>query len=211
MPQKKRKKEILFLTAAIALAGFAFFPTEGLFQKIFSAIVFLAVFPFISIHFVLRESVASYGLNLSLLKKKDIVIALLLLLAAIGLFITAFSFTPLEEKYAPKAFLQERFLYFFLYEVLGMGILSLLYSFFFQGFLFFSLQKLFKEWTALVQWGMFCLFLFLGGAFDWNMTLFIYISLFAGYIAHKTQSTPLAWIFSWLFIIFTDILILKFF
>lgn len=212
--QKEEKIKILVFVCvlSVAILGSTFFPTHDLFQTILSQIVFFVLFPFLVLKFSLRENLKSRGLLFfSHLSKKDIFKLLGVFLFSFGFFLTLFSFTPLHQYYFPPKILTQGFLFFLLYSVLVEGVFSLIFTFFFQGFVLFSLEQFFKKWSLLFQWLFFVFALSVSGKLDWSMTPQIYTALFSGYIALSTRSVPTAFLFSWLFIVFLEMTLLRFF
>lgn len=208
---QKTKIFLLGLTAIIAVAGALFFPANGTVQSFLSGIVFLTLFPYLVIKFVFKEPVSAYGLTLpTFTKKLSFQIALLFFLA-LGIFLLLFAFTPLGNFYFPPAFLSQGFFLFFLYSLLGGCLFSLMFSSFFQGFLFFFFRNFGKEWAILVQWVCFILFLFLIGKLNWSMAPYIYVALFSGTVVSLSRSFPVGFLFTWFFVILADMLLLKFF
>jgi hypothetical protein len=211
MYSQKLKNSILGITAIISIAGTLFFPSSGTIQPFVSGIVFLLVFPYLVTRFILKESPRVYGFTLPLFTKKRSLQALFLFLLSLGLFFLLFIYTPLGHHYFPPKFLSEQFLFFFLYSILGGGAFSLMYSSFFQGFLFFALEPITKEWTILIQWFCFIVFLAITGTFGWDMTLYLYVALFSGALVRLSRSFFSGFIFTWAFVILVDMILLKFF
>lgn len=211
MLQQKTKTIFLGLIALIGVAGAFLFPTQNLFQTFLAGIAFLIIFPYLTIKFILKESVKQYGLTFPPFNKKFFLQFGSLFLISLGLFFVLFAYTPLREHYFPPTFLSQRFFFFFLYSILVGGTFSLIFSAFFQGFLLFYFERLSKEWAILLQWFCFILFLFIAGDLEWNMTLYIYISLFSGALAYISRSFLTSFIFTWIFVILADMFLLKFF
>ena len=212
--QKEEKIKIMVFVCVLVVSvlGYTFFPARDLFQTILSQIVFFVLFPFLVLKFSLGENLKSRGLLFfSHLNGKDLFRIAGIFLFAFGLFLTLFSFTPLHQYYFPPKILSQSFLFFFLYSVLVEGIFSLVFTFFFQGFVLFSLESFFKKWAIFLQWLFLLFVLSVSGKLDWSMTLQVYTTLFSGYVAASTRSVPVAFLFSWILILFLEMTLLRFF
>ena len=210
MPYTKIKIIFLGVTVFLALVGATFFPVQDNFQSLFSGFIFMVLFPFLVVKFVFKEPIRNYGVFFPQLTKKTFLQITLLFFLALALFFLLFSYTPIGENYFPSSFPLNGFFYFIISILIG-GLFSLLFSSFFQGFLLFILEKFFKEWGILLQWFCFILFLLLSGGFNWDMTPYIIISLFSGIVAYLTRSFFIGFLFTWIFVILSDMLLLKFF
>lgn len=209
---ERSKIKILFLLAItiIGIVGAIFFPTQNSFQTLLAGLVFMTIFPFLAVKFALKEPTREFGLFFPRLSKNQLIRILLVFFFALGLFFLLFTLTPLGDWYYPSTLPLQGFS-FFLFTIFITGLFSLLYASFFQGFLYFFLEKLTREWAILLQWFCFIAFLFLVGALDWDMTPYVFTALFAGGVTRITQSFPISFLFTWIFVILVDMLLLKFF
>ena len=197
---------------AVSVAGAAFFPAHDLFQVIVSQIVFFVLFPFLAIRFSLHEKASRYGmLFFSHLRARDAVRLALVFLCALGVFLAIFAWTPLHRYYFPPSALTEGFVYFLMYSVLVDGIFSLIFTFFFQGFVLFFLERFFRGWAIGLQWLFFLFALAVSGKLEWSMTAQVYAAFFAGFVAFSTRSVPTAFLFTWFFMIIVEMIVLRFF
>lgn len=211
MFQQKIKTLFLFLILLISVLGALFFPSQDYFQMFFSGISFLVFFPYLAIRFALKEPLKKYGFSLPPFNKFLLFQLLFLFFLALATFLLIFSLTPLKEHYSLPLFLSQDFSSFLIYSLLLHGAFSLMFSSFFQGLLLSILRDYLKEWAILFQWGCFIVFLFLVGDFSWDMSPYIFVSLFSGAVGYISRSVLVSFLFSWSFVTLISILLLKFF
>lgn len=211
MSQQKIKNIVRVCVVGVAISGALFFPAENTFQALVSGFLFLAVFPFVVVRFILREAVSDYGLSFVKIGSRKIFQIVGISLLAIIVFLIIALLSPFTEYYFPSLLLLGNFYFFIFFSVFLGGIFALIFTAFFQGFLLFTLEKYFHTWAILLQFLCFLAFLILVGDFDWDMAIFVYSALFAGVISQISRSFLFAFLFTWIFGILSDIVLLRFF
>lgn len=164
-----------------------FFPTETYLQKITSWLFFLTILPGAYIKFILKKSLASFGLNLNDFSKNAWL--------SIGLSLVVFGFLAflsrhetLFGKHELSRLVVSDFRFFLAYELLYLNGLFFAFGLFFYGYLSSLLRKKIFFGSVFFQLGSYLLLLIFFGSFNWKaLPLF---SLFATgtILAHQTRS-----------------------
>jgi hypothetical protein len=189
----------------ICLLLYALFPTDGIFQKIVSAITFLLVIPALYIKLILKRAFSAYGIRLGD-KKTGFFMMTLSLVISLLLFYALFKYTSLPQQHNLPGLVTKNFVFFILYEVFLVGLFAVVNELFFRSFVIFSFSKLLGLWVVVLQLFLFVGFYFVLGAKDWTILLFMIISPFAGLVAYKSRSVIYSFGTSLIFIVIADVL-----
>lgn len=135
---------------------------------------------------------------------------------ALGIALSAlfvlWNFTPLLEGYRLPVVVEERFLFFVLYEVLLNGLFLFLFEVFFRGMILLLWLKEFRIWGVFLQALVFTGILYLSGDMSnginpQTLPMLLFAPL-AGLIAYQSRSIWYSFGASWFFILLVDALVL---
>lgn len=135
---------------------------------------------------------------------------------ALGLALSAlfvlWNFTPLLESYRLPVAVEERFLFFVIYEVFLNGFFLFLFEVFFRGMILFLWLKDFRIWGVFIQAFIFAGILYLSGDLSEGVNpqilpMLLFAPL-AGLIAYQSRSIWYSFGASWFFILLVDALVL---
>lgn len=202
-------KELLVtsMVAVLCLVLFAIFPRENTFQEIIISLVFLLAIPALYIRIVLRKNFKSFGLGIGNYKAGLIWGAVALLFALLILYIL-FNYTNFTNEYFIPTRVAQEFKFFLLYELLLVGFFTILYEFFFRGFVMFSFSEKIGYSSVVIQFLLLVLFYFFTGNMNWSVVSYIIIAPLAGWVAYKSQSLLYSLVVNLLFIIIVDTVII---
>lgn len=203
------KREIITFLVAFACLFLAIsFPAKGALQLISRIAFFLVLLPALFIKLVLQKNLCDFGLNFSE-RKKGIFGASLMLLFSFFIAVILFYFFNLEEKYVVPIFIINHFWAFVFYELIVIGIILFVLSFFFHGFLQTTLEKKFGFWAPFFQFILFISFLFFIEKLTWQYTPLIIFSLTGGIASYYSRSFLFSCFSGIVFILFLDLYIIE--
>lgn len=136
--------------------------------------------------------------------------SILALSIALGALLVLWNFTPLLKDYSLPRAVEEKFLFFVLYELLVNGFITLLYETFFRGFVMLLWLRSWGIWAVFFQAGLFSLLIFLSNGITAETIPLLLFAPFAGLIAYQSRSIWFSYGASWFFSFFTDAIILIF-
>jgi len=207
---RKYKEIILILTfSLICLLLYFIFPTQGFSQKITSLVIFFVIFPLLFQKVILKKELGNLGLTIGNWKKGLIFSFISLALSFLVLFLL-FKYPAFQKNYSIPAIFSENFYLFIVYEIFIMGFFYLCFSFFFNGFILFSLERKFKNLSLIISFILFILFMFLIGNLVWLSSFMIMNIFFGSIIALKSRSLLYPSITGLLFYLIADSLVIKF-
>lgn len=204
-----QNKELIVTSGVIVLCLvlFAIFPREGVFQEIIANLTFLLVIPILYIKIILKKKLGNFGLQTGD-KKKGIIWAVLSLGISLLIFYIVYNYTDFPKYYRLPQEIMNNFWLFVFFEVLLIGSLTVLYEFFFRGFVMFNFTEKFGYWAIAIQFLLFILFFLATGNLGWSVIPGIIIAPFAGVAAYKGRSLIYSFAVSLFFIIILDALII---
>ncbi len=200
-----QRKEIgvTSLIAAVCLALFFLFPSEGVLENVTKSVLFLFMLPFFYITLVLKRSVVEFGFSL---KNTGTGIVWGGTLLALSLLILALiiKFTPFQTQYTVPTGIGENFWVFLLYEFIIASALFFFQEFFFKGFFLFTFREKLGGWSIILSFGLFLGILMLAKNLDWQRVPFIITSLTGAIVAYKSRSFLYAYLMEIIFFAITD-------
>lgn len=193
---------VIFLAC---LALYLFFPTSDIFQQIISSIAFLLVIPLLYIKFILKKSLASYGIQKGD-PRRGIFLMVISIIISLLLFYALFQYTTLAKFYSLPPFVTQNFAVFVIYEFFLVGLFTLLYEFFFRGLIMFGLFKNTGYIAILAQFIIFSGLFLASGDVAWSTILYMIVSIFSGITAYQSRSLFYSFGATLIFIIIADAL-----
>lgn len=131
---------------------------------------------------------------------------------ALGALFVLWNFTPLLEGYRLPVVVEERFLFFVLYEIFLNGLFLFLFEVFFRGMVLLLWLRDFGIWGVFFQALVFTGILYLSGDMSNGInpqTLpMLLFAPFAGLIAYQSRSLWYSFGASWFFVLLVDALVL---
>jgi membrane protease YdiL (CAAX protease family) len=200
---KNKKLVVTMGIVVVSLFLYGIYPSENTFQQIIKSIFFLFVIPFLYVKIILKEPLKSYGLEIDGWQK-HLPILFILLVASLALFYVISNYTYILEGYRPPASIYVSFVSFLGYEIFLTGFFAILYEFLFRGLLMFSLERIIKKWSFIIQAAVFAIVFLYVFAPGWSLILFTIAAPFSGYIAYRSRSIILSFIYTLFFIILAD-------
>ena len=195
------------------LLFFAFFQQSSqlssVLQGFIITLVFFLLLPLLYTRLVLGEPLGHLGFRMP---NQPVVAFLWLLFAsAIGFFVCwgVVYFDPsVVEKIIFPVQVETSFVWFILYALTLLPLVTLIYEVFFRGLV--QMLWLSNTWKAVVfQWALFVVLLFLTDGITKTGAPLIASALMAGVVARKTDSLWYAFITSYLIAFLTDVLFLS--
>jgi len=173
--------------AIVCLFLYIIFPTNNVFQKIISSLVFLLVIPFLYVKIILKKSLKNFGF-----KKGNwmtgIFWSVISLVISISIAYIIFRYFGFLEKYPFPRYLAKNFLFFLAYEILLVGFFAFLYEVFFRGFVMLSFSKKIGLWSVVLQAFLFLSLLYFSGSISWTMVPYLIFLFFSGIIVYLSDS-----------------------
>jgi hypothetical protein len=203
MEMAEKNNVLTFGIIILCLFLFALFPTEGIFQKIIVYLTFFIVVPILFIRIILKSELSKFGVQKGNLKK-GILLGAGMLAVSLAIFYALFHYTSFSEKYYLSPFVQQKFLFFVLYEMLLVGFYVLIYEFFFRGLVMFGLKGVFNQSSIIAQFALMALFFWVIGSFNWSVAHYLIAAPLAGFVAYQSRSIWYSLAATWLFIIISD-------
>lgn len=136
--------------------------------------------------------------------------SVLALIVALAALLVLWNFTPLLKDYQLPRAVEEKFLFFVLYQILVNGFITLLYEVFFRGFIMLLWLRSWGVWSVLFQTGLFFLLVYLGDGVSAETIPAMLFAPFAGLIAYQSRSILFSYGASWFFYFLTDAVVLIF-
>jgi hypothetical protein len=189
----------------ICLILYRLFPTKNNFQQIISSAAFLLIIPLLYIKMILKRPLGNFGIQLGLKKKGLILAALSIAISALAFYVLL-QYTSLPERNNLPKIVTENFWFFLFYEIFLVGLFTVLYEFFFRGFVMFSLSRYLGYWAVVIQFLIFSAFFLTYGVSDWSIYLYLIVSLPAGLTAFESRSLIYSFAATLIFIIIADAL-----
>lgn len=203
------KEDLITLAVIVVCLGLFFlFPSQGPAQAITASLIFLFLAPFLYLKLILKKNLRSCGWQIGGWKT-GIIFAIISLIFSLLIFYALYHYTPFSKNYALPLIATQKFGFFLLYEFLLVGFFLALYEFFFRGFAMFSFAGKFGIICAGLQWLLFLAFLFLAGNLSWQNTPYMITGFFSGLITFRSRSLLYSFVFSLLFLLISDALIIK--
>ncbi|GBE17080.1 hypothetical protein BMS3Abin15_00916 [bacterium BMS3Abin15] len=191
----------------LCLVLVAFFPRKDVFQGIIVNLTFLLIIPILYIKIILKKKLGNFGLQTGD-KKKGIIWAVLSLVVSLLIFYIIYNYTSFSEYYRLPQRIMTDFWFFIFFEVLLIGSITVLYEFFFRGFVMFNFTEKFGYWAVIAQFLLFILFLLATGNLGWSIIPIIISAPFAGITAYKSRSLIYSLGVSLFFVIISDALVI---
>lgn len=136
--------------------------------------------------------------------------SILALVVALAALLVLWNFTPLLKDYQLPRAVEEKFLFFVLYELLVNGFITLLYEVFFRGFIMLLWLRNWGIWSVFFQTGLFFLLVYLGNGISAETIPALLFAPFAGLIAYQSRSILFSYGASWFFYFLSDAVVLIF-
>jgi membrane protease YdiL (CAAX protease family) len=176
-------------------------------QGFIVSLVFFLAIPVLYSKIILREPLENIGW-----RRGDALAGVVSGIASVGLGVVVsvllIKMSPFKEQYHLPGLAESEFLWFVLYEVVLVSLVTFLYEVFFRGFIQLLWLRDFGFLAVIAQVGIFYLLFFLSGGFLWQNAPILIFALFSGIIAHVSRSIRYSFAASWLFFFITDILVL---
>ncbi|EKE14227.1 MAG: hypothetical protein ACD_12C00617G0003 [uncultured bacterium] len=206
---KYNKKIVsILLFIFLNLSAFKFLPTVGRFQGIVALGIFFVVIPLIYSKFILKNNLTVFRLKIGDIKKGIVLSGISLAISLLILYVV-FNYTGFADRYTLPMRVVSDFSYFMYYELVVVLFTSLVYEFFFRGFLMFHLVDDWGWGAILFQWLVFLILVGLNTQFSWGMVPYMIFFPFAGWIAYESKSLFYSLATQSIFIIITDIVLIK--
>lgn len=209
MTTAQKKPLFAVATAIVGAVFFILLPAKEYSQAYISAFVFLILLPSLVIRYVFKEKVSVYGFDKTP-NTRQIVWVSATLVASIMVYLTAFSLVDGLKQASPDRSISGGLFLFLIYALFLSTLQAGIYEFFFRSFLQLSLAKYFGIWSVALQTALFVAFLAFSGNLGWATMPLVFSSIVSGLIMHFTRSFLLCFLFSWLFVIIGDVIVLRF-
>lgn len=201
----------LYATTAVIIACLFFvgyFPKNGIFQEVIVSTFFFLIIPILYSKIILKKKLKDLGVATGDAKSGII----WMVISAVMLFLIyyiLFQYTNFTAKYSLPQRAAAEFKYFVLYEILVVGFITILYEFFFRGFVMFVFGKKFGQWAIVTQAIVFLLLLSVSGSRDYSLVPLLVASLFSGLTAYRSQSLIYSFAVSFFSVVVLDSVIVK--
>ena len=197
----------VFLALACVLLNM-FFNAQDTLQKILSLAGFFILAPALYVKLILKRNWSDFGFRKGNWKKGvgGIIISLIVSLLIFYILVNYFGFL---EKHGSIGRLKGNFMSFVYYEFVLILPILLAFGFFFQGLILFVAESRLWRLSALVQFLLFLLFIWISGVFNWDSALYIISAFFSGIIVYQSRSLLYGIAYSWIFIIIADAIAIK--
>ncbi|MBS1551286.1 MAG: CPBP family intramembrane metalloprotease [Bacteroidetes bacterium] len=197
---------ITFLSIVIASPNFYYenFSRDRFFSRIYWFLTdgsLMFILPVLSVKFIFREKLSSYGFTLG--DKKFGIITSLIFLTV--MFITVW-FVSGSQTFASTypqggSKVKENFTVFFIYELCVL-VYMLGWEFFWRGYMLFGLKEKFGYYTVFIQ--MIPFFILHKGKPEIELFASIFAGLILGIQALRSRSFIYSWILHWVVMLFID-------
>jgi len=198
------------LLAVLSFCLFFSFPAKGVFQEMLSSIVFLGIFPLLVIQFVFKKSLREYGIAW-MSEKWNFAILFFALFGSLGILYVACRVFSEIQNYRVPVGIAENFGFFIFYALIISVVSVLAYEVIFRGLIFRSWEKNFGYLAVMAQFFFFTLLLSATDGIRWQSFPILLSTLVSGGVRYYTKSLYFSFLFSWLFGIIGDVLIIYFF
>lgn len=206
---KNQKGWITIIIAVICLALFVFFPTSNLFQRLMVAIAFFLITPILYIKIILKENLEDYGIRFKF-NNYDLSLSAIFTLVLISLLYVIIKHTGLLADFLSPQSIAHDFKIFILYEIFAVGFFTLIFEFFFRGFIAIGVGKFIKYWSILFQFLFIIMLVLATHGQEWTIILYAMSAPFSGFMAYKSKSIVYSFAVSYLFILLADTLLIIF-
>lgn len=212
MQEKKHtQNQFFFMSLVVALTCFLlsiYFPAENIAQELTKKFLFLVVVPIFYIKLVLKDDLSDFGINGKNFKV-GFFWALLALIASFLITYAFFHYTNFKNQYLLPEYLFGNFPLYLFYELILVNFFVLFQTFFFQGFLMFTLKEKIGPWSIIIQNAAYLFSAFLSGGLGWLIFPYALTGLLGGILVYKNRSLIHSYFFSLLFIILLDAFFIK--
>lgn len=191
------------LVAIFCLLLIYLFPASNSAQKYTSALFFFFIVPALFIKFILKKDLSAFGFNLEN-KKDGLIWGAGMLIASLVIGYLLIHYTDFTNNYRIPAAAISNFWAFVSYELILVNIMLFFQSFFFMGFILFSLSKKLEYTAAVIPVLFFLLFTILFGGFNWRLAPFLIILTTGSVASYKNKSFIYVYVASLLFMFFLD-------
>lgn len=196
---------------AVASLGLFFsFPTSGVLQEMISSIIFLIVFPLTTIHFIFKKPLREYGI-IWIPGTRNFLTLFLALAGSLGALYAACYVFPAIRNYQVPMGIAENFWFFLLYAMVISVVSAAVYEVVFRAVIFQSWARSFGAIAIVAQFAMLTLLLAFTEGVQWVSFPVLLSALISGAVMYRTKSLFFSFLFSWLFGIMGDVLIIYFF
>ena len=200
----ENKQTIITLSVVIiCLLLSLYFPASSPFQKITRSVFFLLVIPVFYIKTVLKKNLSDFGFNLKNKASGIFWIITLILVSTLVSFCLLW-YTEVNSYYKLPEYLSENFWLFLIYEVFFTNLFLLTASFFYKGFLLFTLAPRFSYWSIILTAIIRFLVLLSAGGHPAILASSFLISLAESSSAYKTKSFFYSYFASFIFSVIFD-------
>jgi hypothetical protein len=196
--------------SVVCIALFMLFPANNTAQSLTKNIFFLFILPVLYIKLVLGKKLSFFGFNLKN-KKIGFFWGAIGVVFSLAISWYLFKYTDFRLGYRLPDYVVANFWLFLIYELLMVNFFSFVQSFFFQGFLLFTLEPKIGFWSVPIQSAVYVLIFLLAGSRFWIIAPFTIASFFGGIAALKSRSFTYSYFMSLLYIILLDALLIRYF
>lgn len=193
---------------AACLFFVGYFPKEDIFQEVIVSTFFFLIIPALYCKIILKKGLNDLGVATGDWKSGimwTVISAAMLFL----IYYILFHYTSFETKYSLPQRAAAEFKYFVLYEILIVGFITVLYEFFFRGFVMFTFKERFGQWAIIMQAVVFLLLLAFSGSRDYSLIPLLVVSLFSGLTAYRSESLIYSFAVSFFSVVILDSVIIK--
>ncbi len=180
---------------------------DPVFQTLLVSITFFLVVPVLYSKIVLKESLKSLGWQAGRVWL-GVFTSIISVVLALGVVFLLSRYTPFAKEYLFPIAVQTNFLWFIVYELVLVTLLTLLYEVFFRGLVELVWLRSFGFLAVFLQAALFALLLYLADDLSWQRVPVLLFSPLAGMIAYYSRSIWYSWGASFLFLFLTDVFLL---
>ncbi len=176
-------------------------------QEVIASIIFLLVLPVIYCKMILREPLASLGVQEARWLAAFFWGSVMIVIGGVLLFFLL----PIEgfqSAYQLPLFIKKSFAWFVAYEVIAVGGVALLYEVFFRGLVMKLWLGSLGPLAIVLQSVLFISFIGVSSGFSWQYAILCYSSLFSGAVAYFSRSIYASWLANWTLFFLVDLVFL---
>lgn len=206
---KTKELIISIIFIVVSLTTYRLFPVEGVFQQIFSTLIFFLILPLLFYKYILKKDIAELGISF-FNKKQGIIWSVYSLIATFIVFFFIAKYSTFLNQYTVPVYITQKFINFLLYEFGFVFPFVFLYEFYFRGFILVIFKEKFKYWAVILQALLFLVLVLIGKEKEMiQIAPYLIFSPLAGIIAYKSRSIFYSGVSQFVVIFVLNLIIIK--
>lgn len=185
---KLKESVISLFFIALSLIIYSLFDANGLFQQLFTTIVFFLILPIFYCKYFLKKNLKNIGVGVGEWREGFKLLGINLLIVGI-IFLVVARVTSFFNLYSIPAFIIKNFFNFLFYEFVLSLAFVYMYEFYLRGFILHIFKEQTGYFSIVLQFMIFLILIFFNnrGSFI-QFVPYLVVAPFSGYIAYKSKS-----------------------